>query len=64
MFKCPFRIFSYKLFLLIQSGRFCDCGRGFFVGRMKAVLFDVGGVLVSAPQLAIARYEKSLNLPK
>ncbi|XP_065883827.1 bifunctional epoxide hydrolase 2-like [Dysidea avara] len=30
---------------------------------MKAVLFDLGGVLISAPQLVIARYEKSLGLP-
>ena len=45
----------------MQSGRFYDGG---FRSRMKAVLFDVGGVLVSAPQLAIARYEESLNLPR
>ena len=31
--------------------------------NMKAVLFDLGGVLISAPQLVIARYEKSLGLP-
>ena len=49
----------------MQSGRFYDGGCGFRL-RMnsKAVLFDVGGVLVSAPQLAIARYEELLNLPR
>ena len=34
-----------------------------WVWIMKAVLFDLGGVLISAPQLVIARYEKSLGLP-
>ena len=30
----------------------------------KAVIFDVGGVLISAPQPVIAGYEKELGLPK
>ena len=30
----------------------------------KAVIFDVGGVLVSGPQSVIADYEKELGLPK
>jgi len=30
---------------------------------MKAVLFDLGGVLISAPQLVISQYEKLLGLP-
>lgn len=33
-------------------------------GRIKAVLFDVGGVLVPQPQKAIARYENELGLRK
>jgi len=30
----------------------------------RAVIFDVGGVLFSPPQRAIAAYEKELGLPK
>lgn len=31
---------------------------------VKAVIFDVGGVLVTAPQTVIRDYEKELGLPK
>ena len=31
---------------------------------VKAVIFDVGGVLVTAPQPIIASWEKKLGLPK
>ena len=30
----------------------------------KAVIFDVGGVLITSPVHAIREYEKELNLPK
>ena len=29
-----------------------------------AVIFDVGGVLITPPQLAIAEYEKEISLPR
>ena len=33
-------------------------------GMKRAVIFDVGGVLITAPQPVIAGYEKELGLPK
>jgi hypothetical protein len=30
---------------------------------IKAVIFDIGGVVVRSPMLAIAKYEEELNLP-
>ncbi len=31
--------------------------------RRRAVFFDVGGVLFSPPQVAIAAYERELSIP-
>jgi len=60
MFNNLFNYGKYILCtLIVQSLKICDSGSAI----MKAVLFDLGGVLVSAPQLVIARYEKSLGLP-
>ena len=41
-------------------------GRGYLNDPMmkRAVIFDVGGVLCSPPQLAIAAYESRLRLPR
>ena len=36
----------------------------FHRGMKRAVIFDVGGVLITAPQPVIAGYEKELGLPK
>ena len=32
--------------------------------KKRAVIFDVGGVLIAPPQRAIAAYERELGLPK
>lgn len=32
--------------------------------KKRAVIFDVGGVLIAPPQQAIAAYEQELGLPK
>ena len=39
-------------------------GIHYIIIMQKAVIFDVGGVLCSPPQLAIAAYEKQLQLPR